>query len=81
MNHLPGSDVVQDHGGRIAISDAAGDGKEMFGLTHQKLRKTAMHGERGHALAQFETGNTGAKRIDHAGDLIAGHEGNLGANM
>jgi hypothetical protein len=49
MNHLPRSHVVQNHRGRITICDAVGDRKEVFGLTHEKFCKAAVHGERSHA--------------------------------
>jgi len=60
MNHLPRSHVVQDHGSRIAIGDAVGNRKEVFGLTQENFGKTAINCERGHALAQFETGDASA---------------------
>ena len=74
MNHLPRGHVVQDHRGRIAIGDAVGDRKEVFGLAYEKFREAAVHGKRRHTLAHFETGDTSADRFDHAGDLITRHE-------
>ena len=77
MNHLPCRYVVQDHCRRVSIRDAIGDGKEVFRLTDKKLRKAAIHSERGHALAQLKTCDASANRIHHARDLISGHKRDL----
>ena len=79
MNHLPGGHIVQDHRGRIAIGDSVRDRKEVFGLTYEELREATVEGERGHTLTYLETGDTRADGVDHADDLIAGHNGYFGA--
>jgi hypothetical protein len=60
MNHLPRSHVVQYHCRRIAIRDAVGHRKEVFGFTHEKFCKAAVHRKRRYPLAQFETRYTSA---------------------
>ncbi len=74
MNHLPRGDVVQDHGGRVAIGDAIGDRKKVLGLAYKKFRESPVHRKRRHTMAHFETGDTSADRFHYTGDLITGHE-------
>ena len=74
MNHLPRSHVIQYHRRYIAIRDAVGDGKEVFGLTHEKLCKAAVHRKRRYPLAQFEPRHTSANRFHHPGELVPRYE-------
>jgi hypothetical protein len=78
MNHLPRRHVVQDHRRCIDIGDTAGDRLEVFGLTYEKFSEATIDCERCHTPAQIETSDTNADRVNHAGDLIARHEGYLG---
>ena len=78
MDHLPRSDIVQDHGSRSAIGNSGGDRKEMFGLAQQNFGEGAVNGERRHTLSNRERCDIGADSFNDARDFVARHERYLG---
>jgi hypothetical protein len=79
MDRLIRRHVVQDHGRSVPVRDIVGNGEELRRIPHDHLAEAAVDRERGHALPDTEVLHAGSQGIDDARDLVAGHEGELGA--
>ena len=77
MDHLPGADVIEDHGGGFDVRDAIGDWHKVARLAREIFGKAAMDCQRSDALADMKAVHALADRVDLARDLVAADDRQL----